>query len=298
MTAPWCIMASFPLILYPDALQLAWQQKPTLPQLGVSEPKAPRAPRKIALRILAAEVGLTWAIAALSFHANPALALRLLLWGSGLALAHSLWQYTWYHRRRRRWREQQERYEQQMLVYQRKREVHQQLCGELHHPMAIAQYQHQLVLAALQTASTYDRQTTAAQASPILAYFKPYLDHYFPNKIKTNLAIFQPGYQDFHRCELAYIDDIFNLFIDIEIDEPYDLITGHPSHCQNNDQDGEHNDFFRSHGWIVMRFSETQVVNYPQQCCRRIAQEVHKITIQSDLMGQFSGVANLERHPY
>lgn len=291
-------MTCFPIVLYPDALQLAWQQRPDLPELALSQPQPPQAPAKVSARSILVTLAGTLAIATLTLRFNPQLSQQLLILGLVLSLGCALWQHHRYSHKRRQWRRQQQRYEQQLEAYQRRYETHQQLCGELHHPMAIAQYQHQLVLAALQTATGYDKEVPPALHSDIIAFFCLYLEKYFPGKIKTNLAIYQPGLQDFHRCELAYIDDLHSLFIDIEIDEPYDVATGHPSHCQNNDVDGEHNDFFLGHGWTVMRFSEAQVVNTPRRCCRRIAQEIHKITIASALINRFKKIPELKPQPH
>ncbi len=291
-------MTSFPIVLYPDALQLAWMQRPGLPELSLTEPKPPIAPAKLDPRAPLITIAATLVIAALSFPLNPKLGLRLLLLGTGLTLSHALFQSSQYHHRRRQWRQRCQRFDQQLEAFQRRQETHRQLCGEMHHPMAIAEYQHQLVLAALQTATGYDKETPPATNSEIIAFFRPYLEKYFPGKIKTNLAIYQTGCQDFHRTELAYIDDLHSLFIDIEIDEPYsNSESRHPTHCQSNAADGEHNDFFLDNGWIVIRFSEAQIVNTPRRCCRRIAQEIYKITIASGLMTRFTRIPELDPHP-
>jgi hypothetical protein len=291
-------MTCFPIVLYPDALQLAWQQRPRLPELAVAEPKPPIAPAKANFQAPAIALGGILAIALPAMSLQSSLGLKLLILGSSLCLGYSLWIGYQYQRQRREWRQQQQRYEQQFETFQRRHETHQQLCGEMHHPMAIAEYQHQLVLAALQTATGYDKETPPASQSPILDFFRPYLERYFPGKIKSNLALYQSGCQDFHRCELAYIDDRLNLFIDLEIDEPYDQNSRHPTHCQSNASDGEHNDFFLDNGWVVMRFSEAQVVNHPRRCCRRIAQEIYKVTIETGLMNRFAKIGELETYPH
>jgi len=290
-------MTCYPIVLYPDTLQIAWQQRPGLPELLLNEPDPPPAPAKINFRSSLLAIAATIASAALSFPFNPKLSLRLLVLGSSLTLGHSLFLGGRYRRGRHLWRQQQQRYEQQLEAYQRREATHSQLCGQIHHPMAIAEYQHQLVLAALRTATGYDKETPPAANSDTIAFFRPYLEKYFPGKIKANLAIYQAGCQDFYRCELAYIDDLRSLFIDIEIDEAYDNNTRRPTHCQSNEADGEHNDFFLSHGWPVLRFSEAQVVNTPRRCCRRIAQEIHKITIESGIISRFSRIPELDPYP-
>jgi hypothetical protein len=41
--------------------------------------------------------------------------------------------------------------------------------------------------------------------------------------------------------------------------------------------DDRRNQFFISRGWVVIRFSEEQVVRYPLQCCRAIAEVIADI---------------------
>lgn len=77
-----------------------------------------------------------------------------------------------------------------------------------------------------------------------------------------------------------------NIFIDIEIDEPYDLLLKTPIHCigENDIRD----DFFTKRGWIVIRFAEEQVHREPKRCCALIAKVIHSIdsTYYSELLNE------------
>ena len=66
-----------------------------------------------------------------------------------------------------------------------------------------------------------------------------------------------------------------NMFIDVEIDEPYDGTTRYATHC--NGVDDYRNLFFNERGWIVIRFSERQVHCFPKECCRVIAEVIKDI---------------------
>jgi hypothetical protein len=71
-----------------------------------------------------------------------------------------------------------------------------------------------------------------------------------------------------------YSPDIFlktssGKFLDIEIDERYDLITEAPTHFINEEgihSDSNRNNFFISRGIIVLRFTENQVISYTDKC--------------------------------
>lgn len=80
-----------------------------------------------------------------------------------------------------------------------------------------------------------------------------------------------------------------NLFIDIEIDEPYDGIGRFPTHCKG--QDNYRNQYFNDRGWIVIRFSEKQVHENPKGCCRHIAEVINSVN------DKFSIPQELQKYP-
>ena len=63
--------------------------------------------------------------------------------------------------------------------------------------------------------------------------------------------------------------DTSGLCIDIEIDEPYALDSRKPIHCQG--QDDYRNAFFLRKQWVVVRFTEQQVMQHPLLCCQELA---------------------------
>ena len=56
-----------------------------------------------------------------------------------------------------------------------------------------------------------------------------------------------------------------HILIDIEIDEPYDLSSRVPTHCLG--RDNKRDDFFSRRGWVVVRFTEYQIVTQINECC-------------------------------
>ncbi|WP_331147615.1 hypothetical protein [Hymenobacter sp.] len=76
--------------------------------------------------------------------------------------------------------------------------------------------------------------------------------------------------------DFVYQDQETGLCIDIEIDEPFDVRTNTPTHCVGKDDD--RNRFFVENKWVVIRFTEEQVVNWPELCCKEIALTIFDIT--------------------
>ena len=87
-----------------------------------------------------------------------------------------------------------------------------------------------------------------------------------------------PGTSFCYTADFILLHQPTGLAIDIEIDEPYDGRTGKPHHCVDRNKDNQRNQFFLDRNWVVIRFSELQVVKYPDACCKAIAKIVFQIT--------------------
>jgi len=91
-----------------------------------------------------------------------------------------------------------------------------------------------------------------------------------------------------YTADFILIHQPTGLAIDIEIDEPYDGKTGKPHHCIDQNKDQQRNRFFLERNWVVIRFSEYQVVKCPEGCCKAIAQVIFQIT------GDYRGLIKLQ----
>lgn len=68
---------------------------------------------------------------------------------------------------------------------------------------------------------------------------------------------------------------INNLYIDVEIDEPYSIESRMPVHYIESDD--YRNNYISSHGWEVIRFAEEQIVKYPDECLKTIINTINHI---------------------
>ena len=87
------------------------------------------------------------------------------------------------------------------------------------------------------------------------------------------------------------------LSIDIEIDEPYVGNTKEPHHCIDQRKDNIRNQFFTNNNWVVIRFSEKQVVKYPYRCCKVIAQVIARVSGDFTFLSQLNNVPSLPPEP-
>lgn len=131
---------------------------------------------------------------------------------------------------------------------------------------------------------------STAQQGASEKQFKHYLDRYFFGQIHQGLKLIIPDNDLFYSTDFSYVNKSLNLYIDIEIDEPYYYKTKLPTHCCNDDKDKNRNRFFLNNGWIVIRFAEEQIVCYPNRCCKVIALVVAEISGEWELFNKFKDV--------
>ena len=80
-----------------------------------------------------------------------------------------------------------------------------------------------------------------------------------------------------------------NIRIDIEIDEPYSLVSRNPIHYTEDNSDAVRDLIMKSAGWIVMRFAEEQIVKQPIACVSSIARLL--IQIDSSLVPESCSIS-------
>jgi len=125
-------------------------------------------------------------------------------------------------------------------------------------------------------------------------FFKQYLSTYFSGYIHDDLAIVNHHYND--DSQLVYKPDFvfydkYTIAIDIEIDEPYVIETGEPIHYKGADD--LRNQFFLNNNWLVIRFSEYQVIKYPDECCFFIANIIKKVAWDTSFLERFKSEITL-----
>ncbi|HEY9597786.1 MAG TPA: DUF559 domain-containing protein [Cyanophyceae cyanobacterium] len=129
--------------------------------------------------------------------------------------------------------------------------------------------------------------------------FGEILDRYFPGRVFPQQEVPIPDWSKPHNYSTDFCMAIkeVNLWIDIEIDEPYDYKTGNPTHCWDDGRDAKRNTFFLQNGWVVIRFSEEQVVHHPESCCKEIASVIKKLTGITAFYNALSSIPQLVPSP-
>jgi very-short-patch-repair endonuclease len=118
---------------------------------------------------------------------------------------------------------------------------------------------------------------------------------FFPN-IVQGVAFHNPKFHHPYSADFLIVHTS-GLSIDIEIDEPYVGNTKEPHHCIDQRKDNVRNQFFTQNNWVVIRFSEKQVVKYPYRCCKVIAQVIARVSGDFTFLSQLNNVPSLPPEP-
>lgn len=119
---------------------------------------------------------------------------------------------------------------------------------------------------------------------------KGYKENDFFNEIKlqihdieltNNVHMVIPNFSKPYEPDIVLFDKKLNLYIDVEIDEPYDGFYRYPTHNFRAEvyfkQDNIRDLFFTESGWVVIRFTEKQVHKQPNECIDYIKNVINSI---------------------
>lgn len=105
-------------------------------------------------------------------------------------------------------------------------------------------------------------------------FFNLLKENFTDLEITNNVHMLIPNFSKPYEPDIVLFDKKLNLYIDIEIDEPYDGYYRYPTHFINPEdeskQDNVRDLFFTESGWIVMRFTEKQVHCETNHCIEYI----------------------------
>ena len=116
--------------------------------------------------------------------------------------------------------------------------------------------------------------------------FAKYLQQYFKTILKPSYTFSIPDSKLVYSADFCLVLPS-GLSFCIEVDEPYVWDTEEPHHCIDQMKDAPRDNFFLTGNWVVMRFSEKQVVLQPVACCFLIAKTIDELNENSQFTSQF-----------
>lgn len=105
----------------------------------------------------------------------------------------------------------------------------------------------------------------------------------FPGQIHRDRFLTAHGDGTYrHRPDMVYHNKDTQLVIAIEVDEPYVHGTLKPIHYVG--EDSQRNEQFLRKGWLIVRFTEQQVVKHTQECVNFIRRLSHDLCVSEQLI--------------
>ncbi len=288
-------MSYFPVILIPSSIQQAKSERPPQEIVTYPIPQPPRAkPQKINYPLVATEAALAVIFSAAVSSGSVGLGFLTFIAAAG-AIAFQTWQQikTYPQRKRNHQREVSD-YPKKLEDYDRRKRQHEEENKAAQRPERIAEFQYKLLRDVLSRTSPHDGDRSVATQGWSEAKFGDSLRQYFPGKIYSGLTLNIPDFDHPYTADFTYIDSLLKLYIDIELDEPYAYNSKEPTHYLGAWKDDNRNNFFLGKGWLVIRFSEEQVVRHPKSCCKTIASAISSVLGDNSVLNQFANTLDLQ----
>ncbi|MBN3898339.1 MAG: hypothetical protein HWQ41_24615 [Nostoc sp. NOS(2021)] len=220
-------MSQYPIILIPGEIEKVKSAQPPKPIFIFTEPlpQQPGAePQKLNTTVIAVEATVaTVPSVAIASQSGTVSGLLLFLVTAGAIAAQAWHQITTYPQRKQKHDREVVTYPKKVEIYEKKKRQHYEEVKATQSPERVAEFRYKLLLQVLNQTVPQDGNGSTALTGRREEQFGNCLKRYFPDKIQTQLKVQNPRYSEgyHYTSDFAYIDSDLNLYIDIEIDEPY-----------------------------------------------------------------------------
>jgi hypothetical protein len=280
-------MSHYPIIIIPDRLKKLKSVMPKVPKFEESKPRSPRTPQQVEIKLIILELLVTFGMSLVLGSIESFFAVAILSLGLGAISIQSIILKNNYPTRLQKYEQELKDYPFKLETYDHLKTEHDLEVKRILSPENITEFRQRQLLDILKQTKPHDGNNSKAKRGMSEAKFAKHLKRYFEDNIHERLTLTIPNFPKPYSPDFAYIDRGLNLYIDIEIDEPYS--SSKPIHYKGKDD--RRNQFFISRGWIVIRFCEEQVVRYPRQCCKAIAEVI------ADIVGDSLELIRFENTP-
>jgi very-short-patch-repair endonuclease len=276
-------MSQFPIILIPTKMQLILQELPPIPIFFDRPPAYPESEPQPPSFVRSVVEAMLFSIAASLIYRISVLAGSILfVIGLIIIIIHQSLRLKSYRKQLHNYNQVLVAYYKSLDIYARKEAQHETNVVLAHSTSKSLEYLRPKLLEFLGGVSSHGSIASNTPQSEVEQDFAQVLSKYFPNlihvgwQVELSNGMFVPDF--------AYIDPDTNLHIAIEVDEPGDRSIKDAKEYDQNLMDA---------GWIVIRFSESQVIQSPQSCCKAIATILDQLWGVPQLMHRFAEVSDL-----
>jgi len=287
-------MRHFPVVIIPPEVQRIAQSKPVTPEFNPKIPSLPASGSPAPIDIqeaLSFTCGLMFIVFLVSLAAKP-LAMMILIVGTIAIVLRVRIQFQTYKKRSQKYQATLQRYLLLLESYSREEVKYQRELAIAHSPSKILSFRQQQYRGFFKKLSLDERAIGSAIAlnttdshslEPSIHDFGMYLQKYLSGTIYqgTNLSI--PNINEHWNPDLVYVDPELNAHIAIEV------ISSSENGMANSNDLRER--FLVNAGWIIIKFSQQQVLENSVACCQEFAKLLDRLSLDTTVLPSFENTS-------
>ncbi len=296
-------MRQFPVILIPPEVQRIAQSMPVAPEFKIELPSVPayRQPKPVHIKeALFLTSGLVVIVALVALAAKE-LGIILLIVGAIAIVFRVRFQFQSYNRRCKKHQDTLERYLGKLKAYSLEEVGYQRQLAIAHAPERVLEFRHQQfrdffkrlpyyenAIALNQVRNNFGNvQSTDEQSiEGVIYYFGITLQQHLSGTLYQRMKLPIPSIDYDWEPALAYIDPAFNLHIAIDMS----LDSENAAIVMRNDLAER---FLVDLGWIIIKFSQEQILQNSIECCKEFAKLLDRLSIDKTVLPNFIDTPDL-----
>ncbi|MBO3460253.1 endonuclease domain-containing protein [Aetokthonos hydrillicola Thurmond2011] len=287
----------YPIILIPPKIKQIKSAQPLVSPPPIPPRQPGSQPNKLNIILTVLEVAIAVVAIPIISQMTSVSPWLLFVLTISVITGHIFSEITTYPKRKQKHDDEVADYLKNLEHYKQIKDKHDLEVAAAHSSVQVAEYRSKKLLKVLRQTIPHDGNGSTARTNPIEIRFINFVSQYFSGKVYKGLFLVIPGFRYRYTPDITYIDQELNLYIDIEIDEPYVFRTGRPTHFLEASKDNRRNNFFIKRNWSIIRFSEEQVICHPHSCCKTIAYVISEITDNWSLLEPFANIPDLQPQP-
>ena len=296
-------MRQFPVILIPPEVQRIAQAKPVAPEFNIQLPSIPSHSQPSPIHIQEAvflTIGLIVIVALVTLAAKE-LGLMLLIVGTVAIIFRIRYQFQTYKRRYKKHQDTFQQYLLQLEAYSHQEIKYQRELAIAHAPERVLGLRRQQfrsffaklppsenAIALSKSSNPFgNAKPTDEQATEgVIYYFGITLQQHLSGTIYQGIKLHIPSIDFNWSPALTYIDPDLNLHMAIEISMP----SENAAFLMQNDLVER---FLIDLGWIIIKFSQEQILQSSAECCKEFAKLLDRLSLDNTVLPNFVDTPDL-----
>ncbi|OIP78994.1 MAG: hypothetical protein AUK48_00540 [Oscillatoriales cyanobacterium CG2_30_44_21] len=294
-------MRQFPIILIPPEVQRIAQSKPPAPDFNIEVPSVPayRQPKPIHIQeALTFTIALIAVVAVVTAFAKE-LGIIVLIVGSVAIIVRVRYQFQTYQRRYKKHQDTFQRYLAKLETYSHQEIQYQKDLAITHAPERIREFrqnQFKTFFAKMQPNTNgvplkeidnpLNKDENGQEIEGVIYYFGVTLQQSLSGTLYQRIKVYIPSIDYNWTPALVYVDLELNSHVAIEISSPSD----NAAVMMRNDLAER---FLVDSGWIIIKFTEEQVLQNPLECCKEFAKLLNRLSLDDSVLPKFADTPDL-----